>query len=307
MTDEIKNQIDNTGTRQLVSDILEEKYSDVAKEYAIKCVKTRFVIIAEKLEKLETLEQENEKLKESTKLEDSILFEYQGTISKLEERIKSYDEITEKLTNSKNKANQEIIALEKENRELKTELETKVSVVKEEKEIPSSENSFFTELFSVLPDIVGLKSIIRKENELGIVSIFPEPFVSDESFKMNLPPMNFRGTPEELDANIISQLKENIKAISSVTNEIANYEKAIEEAKAKSEMQKSKKAEADKLKEKNKKKIEKLVEDLNKAKTEENSSEVEKILGNLYKLDPDKYKKEYEEVKFNNSNQKNLF
>jgi PRTRC genetic system protein E len=279
MTEIIKEQIDTTTTRDLVSDILDNKYQDEAKEYAVECVKARFEIIAIQLTERVELKKAYDLLlagKDSNQ-SDSVQAEMEDTLNKMtkacqqlevqlaqkDARIKVLEDDNALLFKDLGEAKEFITTqddsqskldavtidkLQKDNVLLEKALIAAKAVVIYSTEVPNGESSFFRNLFQVIPDILGLKIIINKEGPIGIVSIYPEPKIGDQDFKTALPPMTFKGTPIEMDTEMITLLTQGLVHVSNVTTQIADYEKSVADAKIQSQMEKEKAKEKAKVK-----------------------------------------------------------
>jgi PRTRC genetic system protein E len=235
MTEEFKKKINSTAVRTLVDQILDDFYKDAAeKEYVVSVVKNRFVTIAEKLKELETLKANQPKNDDINPAH----IELEQNYAILETKFKEIDAAKTAIETQLNeilaeKENVESLVMEQEQKIL--DLEDKL---KESSQQPSTGSiGFFEELFHVLPDVVGVKMIINKEGNKALVTTYPEPKVNDTDFVAALPPILFEGTSQELDSEFVPALCKAMESVGKVTLQIADYEKSVSEALAKSKME----------------------------------------------------------------------
>lgn len=109
-------------------------------------------------------------------------------------------------------------------------------------------------LFKTLSEVLGngctATIAIAQKDGLMTVGVLPGNDLVKDAAKNKLVPLNVSGTPEELDAGFVDAIAEPIRQTSGLLVDMAAYEKAQEEAKAKSKMEEEKKtAEANRKKE----------------------------------------------------------
>lgn len=109
-------------------------------------------------------------------------------------------------------------------------------------------------LFKTLSEVLGngctVTITIAQKDGIMTVGVLPGNDLVKDAAKNKLVPLNVTGTPEELDEGFVSAIAEPIRTTSGLLVDMASYEKAAEEAKAKSKMEEEKKtAEASRKKE----------------------------------------------------------
>lgn len=324
MNAEIKEKIEKSTTRNLVSAILKDEYSGEEKEYAISYVEKRFEGIAKSLQKLSKLEKEaakvpegisaesvlaeaektidvlGEKLTQVTKEKEELQVNFDKVFAELKEKVATINKLQEELENVSKDENLEALLQEEQQKVLDAQAEIvqrdeTIALLQSKMKTPTSESStnasgFFTELYGILPEIVSLKLLLHKENNEAIVTAFPEPKVGDSEFTSSLPPITFKGSPEELDNEFVQTLLVAMKHVAKVSTEIADYEKAVDLAKTKSKMEKDKKDKAKSEEDKLSKQLEDLIK-------EEKFDEALPIADKLRTINSKKYSSKYEEVK----------
>ncbi len=102
------------------------------------------------------------------------------------------------------------------------------------------ETNFFTQVARM--GITGdLKLTIKKVTDSTyIVSVLLNNEGCGDKAKLLIPPLNFKGTPEELDRGLFPKITEPIKAVSGLMVDMESFLKQVEEAKRQSAMQKDK-------------------------------------------------------------------
>ncbi len=235
MTEEFKKTIDSTAVRTLVDQILDDHYKDeIEKQYVVSIVKKRFTTIAEKLKELEVLKANKSKANDV----NPAYIELEQNYAILETKFKEIDTAKTAIETQLNeilaeKENVESLVMDQEQKIL--DLEEKL---KESSQQPNTGSvGFFDELFRVLPDVVGVKMIINKEGDKALITTYPEPKVNDTDFVAALPPILFEGTSQELDSEFVPALCKAMESVGKVTLQIADYEKSVSEALAKSKME----------------------------------------------------------------------
>lgn len=109
-------------------------------------------------------------------------------------------------------------------------------------------------LFKTLSEVLGngctaTISIAQKDG-IMTVGVLPGNNLVKDSAKNKIVPLNVSGTPEELDEGFVDAIAEPIRKTAGLLVDMAAYEQAAEEAKAKSKMEEEKKvAEANRKKE----------------------------------------------------------
>lgn len=101
-------------------------------------------------------------------------------------------------------------------------------------------------LFKTLSEVLGngctATITIAQKDGIMTVSVLPGNALVKDAAKNNLVPLNVSGTPEELDEGFVDAIAEPIKKTAGLLVDMANYEQAAEEAKAKSKMEEERKA-----------------------------------------------------------------
>lgn len=109
-------------------------------------------------------------------------------------------------------------------------------------------------LFKTLSEVLGngctaTISIAQKDG-IMTVGVLPGNNLVKDSAKNKIVPLNVSGTPEELDEGFVEAIAEPVRKTAGLLVDMAAYEQATEEAKAKSKMEEEKKvAEANRKKE----------------------------------------------------------
>lgn len=109
-------------------------------------------------------------------------------------------------------------------------------------------------LFKTLSEVLGngctaTISIAQKDG-IMTVGVLPGNNLVKDSAKNKIVPLNVSGTPEELDEGFVEAIAEPVRKTAGLLVDMAAYEQAAEEAKAKSKMEEEKKvAEANRKKE----------------------------------------------------------
>lgn len=100
-------------------------------------------------------------------------------------------------------------------------------------------------LFKTLSEVLGngctATITIAQKDGIMTVSVLPGNDLVKDAAKNKLVPLNVSGTPDELDAGFVAAIAEPIRQTSGLLVDMAAYEKAQEEAKAKSKMEEEKK------------------------------------------------------------------
>lgn len=108
-------------------------------------------------------------------------------------------------------------------------------------------------LFTTLSDVLGngctATITIAQKDGIMTVGVLPGNDLVKDAAKNSIVPLNISGTPEELDEGFVAAIAEPIKKTTGLLVDMAAYERAAEEAKAKSKMEEEKKiAEANRKK-----------------------------------------------------------
>lgn len=102
------------------------------------------------------------------------------------------------------------------------------------------------DLFKTLSEVLGegctATITIAQKDGIMTVGVLPGNDLVKDAAKNKIVPLNVSGTPEELDAEFINVIAAPIQRTSGLLADMAAYEKAQEEAKAKSKMEEEKKA-----------------------------------------------------------------
>lgn len=102
--------------------------------------------------------------------------------------------------------------------------------------------NLFKTLSEVLGDGCTATITIAQKDGLMTVSVLPGNNLVKDAAKNKIVPLNVSGTPDELDEGFVDAVSEPIRKTSGLLVDLAAYEKATEEAKAKSKMEEEKKA-----------------------------------------------------------------
>lgn len=97
-------------------------------------------------------------------------------------------------------------------------------------------NKLFQTISEVLGEGCTLTLTIAKKEENLIVSVLPGNSLVKDAAKESISPLNVKGTAEELDEGFADAIKAPIKRVSGMFVDMVSFEKAEEEAKAKSQM-----------------------------------------------------------------------
>lgn len=95
-----------------------------------------------------------------------------------------------------------------------------------------------------------------QENGAWLVSIFFSRDAVNDNAKNVVPPMNFRGTPRELDEGFFAALQTPLKQTASLFTNMADYAEALEKAQKESKMEKEKQEKEKKDRDERQKKFE---------------------------------------------------
>ncbi len=109
-------------------------------------------------------------------------------------------------------------------------------------------------LFKTLSEVLGegctATITIAQKDGIMTVGVLPGNNLVKDGAKNKIVPLNVSGTPEELDEGFIDAIAEPVRKTTGLLVDMASYEQAAEEAKAKSKMEEEKKvAEANRKKE----------------------------------------------------------
>lgn len=95
---------------------------------------------------------------------------------------------------------------------------------------------FFKKISELLGEGCTLVMNVAKKGDKLVVGVLPgNPLVKDAGAK-NIAPLNIVGTADELDEGFISAIEEPISRVTGLLVDMESFEKAEEEAKAKSEV-----------------------------------------------------------------------
>lgn len=106
----------------------------------------------------------------------------------------------------------------------------------------------FEKLNEMLTDGSTMTITIAKKGEHLIVGVLPGNDLVKDAAKGKIVPLNLSGTPEDLDNGFIEAIEVPMTKANGLLADMASFEKAQEEAKAKSKMESEKKAVEDKRK-----------------------------------------------------------
>lgn len=110
--------------------------------------------------------------------------------------------------------------------------------------------NFFKTLSEVLGEGCTATITIAQKDGIMTVGVLPGNNLVKDGAKNKIVPLNVSGTPEELDEGFIDAIAEPVRKTTGLLVDMASYEQAAEEAKAKSKMEEEKKvAEANRKKE----------------------------------------------------------
>ncbi len=108
------------------------------------------------------------------------------------------------------------------------------------------------EVFKKISEMLGegstLTITVAKKGDNLIVGILPGNSLVKDNAKGRIVPLNLTGTPEELDNGFLEAIEAPVAKASGLLTNMASFEKAQEEAKAKSKMEAEKKAAEEKKK-----------------------------------------------------------
>lgn len=108
------------------------------------------------------------------------------------------------------------------------------------------------ELFKKISEMLGdgstLSITVAKKGENLVVGVLPGNNIVKDAAKSRIVPLNLSGTPDELDEGFVEAISAPIAKASGLLSDMASFEAAQEEAKAKSKMEADKKAAEDKRK-----------------------------------------------------------
>lgn len=102
--------------------------------------------------------------------------------------------------------------------------------------------NLFTTLSEVLGNGCTATITIAQKDGIMTVGVLPGNDLVKDAAKNNLVPLNISGTPEELDEGFVATIAEPIKKTTGLLVDMAAFEQATEEAKAKSKMEEERKA-----------------------------------------------------------------
>lgn len=108
---------------------------------------------------------------------------------------------------------------------------------------------FFNLIASKMQDGQQLNMTIRKNGEKLVLSMIPDTSGVKDKAVSSLEPLVMNGTPQEFDEQFEQALAPMEKAFSLLT-EVSDFEKTVDEARKKSEMESKKKKEEDEQKQK---------------------------------------------------------
>lgn len=106
----------------------------------------------------------------------------------------------------------------------------------------------FKKISEMLSEGSTMSITIAKKGENLVVGVMPGNDLVKDAAKKHIVPLNLSGTPEELDEGFVEAIAQPIAKANGLLSDIASFEKAQEEVKAKSKMEADKKAEEDKRK-----------------------------------------------------------
>lgn len=145
-------------------------------------------------------------------------------------------------------------------------------------------HNFFQALVPLLASLDSLQVVVAGNSDELVVSVLPKAKnVKDDAVKL-VAPLVLRGTPSELDAQFVDALSRPIEKASGLFVALTSFEASVEEAKAKSEMERKEKEEQKKAAEKEKKEREQNDKTVNTA-LEEAKSEGTSQEASLRKLE----------------------
>lgn len=101
-------------------------------------------------------------------------------------------------------------------------------------------------LFKTLSEVLGngctVTITIAQKDGIMTVGVLPGNNLVKDGAKNKIVPLNVSGTPEELDEGFVEAIAEPVRKTAGLLIDMASYERAAEEAKAKSKMEEEKKA-----------------------------------------------------------------
>lgn len=101
-------------------------------------------------------------------------------------------------------------------------------------------------LFKTLSEVLGngctATITIAQKDGIMTVGVLPGNNLVKDGAKNKIVPLNVSGTPEELDEGFVKAIAEPVRKTAGLLVDMASYEQAAEEAKAKSKMEEEKKA-----------------------------------------------------------------
>lgn len=101
-------------------------------------------------------------------------------------------------------------------------------------------------LFKTLSEVLGngctATITIAQKDGIMTVGVLPGNNLVKDGAKNKIVPLNVSGTPEELDEGFVDAIAEPVRKTAGLLVDMASYEQAAEEAKAKSKMEEEKKA-----------------------------------------------------------------
>ena len=152
--------------------------------------------------------------------------------------------------------------------------------------------NFFTQVARM--EITGdLKLTIKKATDTTyIVSVILNNDGCGDKAKHLIPPLNFTGTPEELDGGFFPKITEPIKAVSGLMVDMESFLKQVEEAKRQSAMETKKTEKEKKEKDAKAKKYEKALAQVDELEKEGRYREAWTKLPN-----PDEYPQQAETIR----------
>lgn len=108
------------------------------------------------------------------------------------------------------------------------------------------------ELFKTLSDVLGdgctVNLTIAQKDGKMTVSVLPGNNIVKDTAKNNIIPLTVTGNPDELDAGFAALIAKPVAKATGLLSNMADYEKAADEAAAKSKMEADKKATEEKVK-----------------------------------------------------------
>lgn len=102
--------------------------------------------------------------------------------------------------------------------------------------------NLFKTLSEVLGDGCTATITIAQKDGIMTVGVLPGNNLVKDGAKNKIVPLNVSGSPEELDEGFVDAIAEPVRKTAGLLVDMASYEKAAEEAKAKSKMEEERKA-----------------------------------------------------------------